>query len=604
MANFAVVVDPDPARRARFAAAAGPRLHLLPGLLAGSCGEGEFQAVWAAAPRAPVGTARDRDGAAVIWGEAIAPASVARLVPAQLRERWHAASDPDGWLTWDGFFVAVVYHRHLGVVAGADLLGLMPVYHWSNGEVLLIASSPEVFPDHPSFHPSLDPAALAGVMITNGLFRGRALWKGVRRLEPAHFLRWERGGAAAELPDRRLGPEIEAHDSSSRPFPEQLEILDAACARVIRRHAPPEEPCGVFLSGGMDSRLVAGYLDRQGTRPIALTLGNPRDLEMRCARRVAEALGLEQHTASVPYDLYPVFAAALSSRWEHLASGGGVIFGWGAHAFLGALPPRVVTGIPLDWALGGPATFGLAAGEMTFERCFPLKLNDSGFSPALLARLLRREVFGDVVEAVLHEIRIDYEKLADDPLRRLWTFVLHHRERFNAGVGAWHLCFGSWPVVIALDRDWLATIAGTPPATLADRRAEQALLCTRFPRLARLPLDRNGYLTTPLLAGRLRGFVDRFLSYVRTRWVAPRLGPERERRYYYRIYDLNNAGWRAVRQLAEPHRERLKALFVPEVLDEILPSPSARVLYRGDLISEGLKVKQLLILALWAGDHL
>ncbi|MGD1149156.1 MAG: asparagine synthase-related protein [Thermoanaerobaculaceae bacterium] len=537
-------------------------------------------------------------------GEAISPDSGARIAPEMLREQWRPDAGPADWRTWDGFFAAMVFDQRLGLVAGADLLGLFPFYHWSDGEVLLMASSPEPFQYHPAFRRAFDPAALAGIMLTNGLLRGRALWQDVHRLRPAHFLRFRPGSLRAESADSGWQAALKRRDGAPLSWAEQLERMSAAFERVIRRHAPPGDPCGLFLSGGMDSRLVAGYLDRQGTRPVALTLGIPTDIEMNCARRVARELGLEHRTASVPFELFPLFAEKLTSRWEHLANGGNVVFGWGTRDFLSSFPARIANGIVLDWVAGGSYDFGIEPDQLSFDYGFALKGNDAGFSPALLARLLRPEVFGDLVRNTLEEMRADHAALADEPLMRFWHFFLLHHGRFNAGSAAWHLSFGSWPVMISLDRDLFTSMLDLPLVTLEDRKAEQALLCREFPALARLPLDRNGYLTTPLMAGRVRRLVDRFPSYFRTRWVAPRTGLKHERRYFYRIYDLNNEGWTAVRRLAEPWRDGLKALFVPEVLDEILPPPDQTIRYRGDLIAEGSKLKQLLILALWTRDHL
>lgn len=604
MANFALIVDRDPARRNRFIAAVAPRLHLLPGLRAGSCAAGDFQAVWAASPRAPIGSVSDPLGAAVVWGEAISPASADRITPLELRERWNPGSDPATWTTWDGFFAAVVFDPRFGLVAGADLLGLFPVYEWSDGDVLLVASSAEPFQHHPSFRRALDPAGLVGVMLTNGLFRGRTLWQGVNRLPPANFLRWRHGSEPAHSPDGRLANDLTSRDWSRLPPPEQLEALGGAVERALRRHTPPEEPCGLLLSGGLDSRLVAGYLDRQGTPTTALTLGLPGEIDVRCARRVARALGIEHRTAELRYERYPVFAETLTSRWEHLAAGWSVTHGWGQREFLGPLPARLANGIILEWIVGGARTLGLEPDQLSFDAVFPRKINDSGFPPALLGRLLRPGVFGDLLRSTLRDVRTDYEASADEPLRRLWRFLVSHRARFHGGVAGWRLCFGSWPALIALDRDLLATLTRLPQTTLVDRKAEQALLCREFPSLARLPLDRNGFLTTPLLAGRLRRWVDRFPSYARTRWRGRHPGAWGERRYYYRIHNLNNPGWIAIRRLAEPHRDALRTLFVPEVLDEILPPPDQPVRYVGDLIDEGHKLRQLLILALWAKDHL
>ena len=577
---------------------------MLPGLESGACGSGDFHAVWAAAPNAPVRWVADPHGAAVVLGEAIAPDSAARIDPHALRQRWRPDAEPATWWTWDGFFAAMVFERRGGVVAGADLLGLFPFYHWSDGEVLVMASSPEPLQCHPAFRRALDRAGLLGIMLTNGLFRGRTLWADVHRLQPAHFLRFTGEGAPTESADSALAATRNRCGPPQLSPGEQLDMVGAALTRTIRRHSPAGEPCGIFLSGGLDSRLVAGYLHRQGTPLVALTLGHPNDIEMRCARGVARELDIEHRTASVPLALYPVFAETLTSRWEHLANGGEVIFGWGTRAFLTSFPARIANGIQLDWLLGGSYDFGVEPDRLSFDRGFALKVNARGFSPALLGRLLRPEVFRGLVGATIEEMRADCDGMAEDPLRRFWHFFLLHRGRFSAGSAAWHLSFGSWPVMASLDRALFTTITGLPLVTWADRTAEQALLRREFPALARLPLDRNGYLTTPLTAGPGRSFLDKIPSYVRTRWLAPRLGPRLERRYYYRIFDLNNPGWAAVRRLAEPGRDALKELFVPEVLDEILPPPDRPVRYRGDLITEGSKLKQLLILAIWLKDHL
>jgi asparagine synthase (glutamine-hydrolysing) len=580
-----------------------PRLRIFADLLSGACGAGEFEAVWAAGARAPVRTIVDEGGAAVVFGEPIRPGSRERLTPEKLRAEWDAGAQPASWRTWDGYYAAIVFDGGRGLLAGTDVLGIFPFYHWSDGEVVLLASSPEPFRHHPSFRPSFDAAGLVGVMLTNGLVGGRTLWAGARRLAPAHFLHFSRDRLPVEIEDSRLAEALAAPPRRNLSEGEQLDAMNEGFEHAARRHAPDADPCGMFLSGGIDSRLVAGYLRRQGTPLVALTLGIPGDIEMRCARRVAGELGLEHRTVSVPMESYPDFAEKLTSRWEHLASGADVLFNWGTRALLRSLPARLASGIMMDWVTGGLYDLQDKRGPFTFDHAFACYGNRKGSPPALLARLLRPEVFDGVVRSVLGELRSEYKALSDDPLVAFWRFFLRHNGRFNAGIAAWHLCFGAWPVVLALDREIITTIVTLPLAILNDRRAERALVCREFPALARLPLDRNGFLTTPLSAGPLRRFLAKFPSYARTRWLAPRLGYPFERRYFYRIYDLNNEGWRAVRRRAEPWREALKTLFVPEVLDEILPPPEHHVRYRGDLISEGSRLKQLLILALWLKDH-
>ena len=71
MANFLIVVDPDAGRRSRFAGAVEPQLGLVEGLVAGRCAAGDFAALWACGPRAPVSSWSDGTGASVIWGRAL-----------------------------------------------------------------------------------------------------------------------------------------------------------------------------------------------------------------------------------------------------------------------------------------------------------------------------------------------------------------------------------------------------------------------------------------------------------------------------------------------------------------------------------------------------
>ena len=149
----------------------------------------------------------------------------------------------------------------------------------------------------------------------------------------------------------------------------------------------------------------------------------------------------------------------------------------------------------------------------------------------------------------------------------------------------------------------LNAIASVPLDTVAARAAQDRILRERFPRLARLPLDRNDFDTEPLLPTPLRRRMNQRL--VSARRFASRVGlttGERERRYYYRTYDINAQGWRGVRAAAESHRVALADIFDMDELRRWLPSPSLHIPQR-DSIHDGFRVKTLLGLMLWAAEH-
>ncbi len=238
---------------------------------------------------------------------------------------------------------------------------------------------------------------------------------------------------------------------------------------------------------------------------------------------------------------------------------------------------------------------------MSFENYFA-RLNAYGFHPSVLGKLLRREVFGDLVQDTIAQIRHIYEGYSDLESQRAWCFELYHGQRFFIGGTAWKLSFGAWPIYPGSDREILETAAGIPAAALAERRAQNALVCQRFPHLAMLPLDRGStYDTTPLLPG-ARWFVDHALREHLLRWVFQRHGGV-EQRFYYRTYDLNGPGWVAIRHRAEPHRKNVSHLFDANVLAELLPPADAPVRLDHPIIGAA-GTKSLLGFLLWAKNHL
>ena len=594
MANVVVVLDADAERRAGYVAAVRASIALVPGLVVAGCEGTDWAAVWAAAPTAPVSWEADARGGAVVWGEAIDEAGQ-RQTAAGVRAAWHA----DGTVTWDGFHAAMVVDDAGQLTVGADVLGIFPVYYWQGPGVVLVGTSPELFSGHPAFKAQLDVAGLVGVLLTNGLVGGATLWKGVRRLAPGHQLR-VRDGRVRELETYRVP---EAMEAASLPFSGHVELLAEAIGSAVRRHAPIGHRYGLLLSGGLDSRMLAGFLAAQGTRAHALTFGRHDDVELACAKGVTSALGLDHDTAEIPAAAYPP-AAEVLARWESLAAGFGGVPEWGMHPQLACLPPRVVMGHMLDGVAGGIHVswdYDPVTRSYGFDKMLEW-VTRWGFTPGALRELLVPSVH-DVIGEVTTRFRAAYESYSKKPHLRAWLGDLYHRQRFHVASSLWVTSFSSWPVVPALDRRLLAVASSMPASSLADRRVQEGVLTSRFRELAALPLDRNSYDSFPLQP-RLRHHVAR---YVRDHWkrATRAILPDntsRERRYYYRLYDLNSPGWRAVRELAELHRSSLPQIFRRETVAAWLPTPSQSVSLANPIVQSSA-LKMLLGLALVGRAH-
>ncbi len=602
MANFIAVIDPDPERRNTFVKQIKSALCPVEGLCTNGCQTGNLSVVWSANAHAPVSYVADDKGTAVLWGQAINQSDSARIDAALLRKLW-MQQRRYSQSTFDGFYAGMVYHRNYGFIAGADLLGIFPVYYWASGDVLLVGSSPELFRHHPGFRARFNPAGLVGILLTMHIFDGETLLADVHRLGAGNLLLWCADKGASEVPQYRLKAE---QGYLSLPFSAQVDILAEAIGETISRHVSAENRHSLLLSGGLDSRMLAGYLSENDVATTAITFGAPADLEMRAAERVARRLRLPHHAVEVGFDEYP-YCARLQARWEHVSNGFNFITNWAMPGRLKEFAPRVILGHVIDAVVGTSYiswAYSASCRSMSFERYFA-NINKWAIEPEVLKRLLRPQVFGDLVDETIARIEKVYHSYSQLESQRAWYFNLYNRQRFHVGSAAWTFSFGAWPVVPALDRRLLETAAGMPAATIAERRAQIELVCRRFPALAALPLDRNSYDTRPLcprLRYQLRRYVFDHVSRMcgLGHWFGK---SNHERRYYFRIFDFNSAGWRAVRRQAEDGREALFELFDRHVLNELLPGPDVPLQFEDPIVGPS-GLKSLLAFMLWSKEHL
>lgn len=594
MANVIVALDGDPVRRATFLERARARIAPMSGLEIGQREGDGWGAVWAASASAPVGVVFDGTTGTMVWGDAIDPEGRrlgAKDVARGLRE--------DDRASWDGFHLAIDLPGNGRLTASVDILGLLPLYHWRSADVVLVGTSVDVFRAHPSFGADLDPTGLIGILLMNGQVGGHTLWTGVRRLGVRKQLRVRRGHveevetlALPETDRALLALPVEGH----------VEILGDVLDQAMKRQVRPCEPHGLLLSGGMDSRQIGGLLVGQGVPVEALTFGLDGDIEMRCAKRIAKALGASHQAVEIPPSDYLAAADALM-KVEGLAAGFSNVLDWGMVPFLDRLPARVALGHVFDGVVGGihiPWAFDAKRGEFSFETIFR-RFNRWGFSPTMLRDVLSPE-FHPLVDEVVESVRDTYESSSSLPNLKAWHFDLLTRQRFHVGAAVWPVSFRSWPMSPIFDREVLRTTASMPAGSIGGRRLQQELLVARHPHLAAIALDRNSFDSLPVHP-RLRDHL-RVASADKWRHLLDRtpLGRWRpESRFYYRTYDFESPGWLGIRRSAEAHRSRIPGLLRREAIERLWPRPD-QPLRTGDGIIDSSNAKMLVGLAL-ASHH-
>jgi asparagine synthase (glutamine-hydrolysing) len=590
MANYLAIHDPDQDRCSHYLKLVKQTIAPVDGLVLQQISIGPIQVLLATHENTPVALHKG-DSACILLGMPYTDQS-ARLDASTLDELWCDASIRRRTVM-NGYFTGMRICPDGEFVAGVDQLGFFPMYYWQGPGVFLLSSSIDLFLLHPLFETQVDHGFMVALLLAGNSVGGETMLSGVRRLKAGHLLVWSPGNSPRE---EENAPLPVSDESFSLPFSVQVDLLHETIAQVMRAQTDGSE-CGLFLSGGLDSRMLAGYLHQMGKRPRTLTLGVDSDIEMHCARRVAKSLGLEHRTLDVSAEQF-VRCAGLQCRWESLANGFNFIMNWGVHPGLNG-SGAVVMGHAFDAVVGTNYigwAYSPASKTMAFDTYFE-RVNRWGIGADALRKGLRPELAG-LVDQTVQQFRKKYQGYSEHEFQRAWCFNLRHRQRFHVGGAAWAYSFGAWPILPALDHRLLALAGSMPASTIAERRAQIEILCRKFPRLAALPLDRNDGSTTPLRPG----LSDHILERARRRLgllrgTQKRLDPERL--YYYRIFNFNGPGWRSVRRAAEPARERLQTFFRPGFLDEILPGPEEELKMR-DGIVDASGVKTLLGLMMWS----
>ena len=166
------------------------------------------------------------------------------------------------FLRWDvacfarllgSFAVIVVDPSQQRFICARDPMGDRPLFYALDQDCMIVASEEAAVAAHSRVGLEVDLAALKEFLHAPSTKPGRALLKGVKELPPAHFL--EIGPRAEHLTRYwRLDERRSVRYRSNGEYAERLlEILTESVTCRLRSAGP----CGVLLSGGIDSSSVA-----------------------------------------------------------------------------------------------------------------------------------------------------------------------------------------------------------------------------------------------------------------------------------------------------------------------------------------------------------
>jgi asparagine synthase (glutamine-hydrolysing) len=201
----------------------------------------------------------------------------------------------------NGIFAFVIWDdRDQRLIAARDAVGVKPLYWWTDGRRLAVASEIGALLDAGLVRPAVDRVALDHYLACRFVPSPRTLFQGISKLPAASTLVVENGGAPRISTWREApgGPLAERDDD------ELAGRLANAFEDAVERQMMSDVPYGAFLSGGVDSAgVVAAMKDRSGTPPTTFTIGFPGhgDVldERGLAAETARVIGTSHHDTAM-----------------------------------------------------------------------------------------------------------------------------------------------------------------------------------------------------------------------------------------------------------------------------------------------------------------
>jgi asparagine synthase (glutamine-hydrolysing) len=223
--------------------------------------------------------------------------------------RFHSNSDGEvilhGYRRWglrglldrlDGMFAFALWDEDRRMLfAARDRTGKKPFFFRHQGRSLHFASTLNALLDLLPALPPLDPHAIDAFLVYQAVPAPMSVFRGVAQLLPAHFMAFSSDTGGCEI-ERYWNVSYATKTRESEA--EVLEHVESLARDAVKKRLESDVPVGVFLSGGVDSSLIAGLAARESSKPIeAMTLGfDESEFDERAyARAATDRLGMRLH---------------------------------------------------------------------------------------------------------------------------------------------------------------------------------------------------------------------------------------------------------------------------------------------------------------------
>src|SRR5262249_31299171 len=161
------------------------------------------------------------------------------------------------------FSIAIWDGRQQQLVLARDRVGKKPLFYAASQERLVFGSELKALLAGNHLSRDVDPQAVSDYFSLGYIPAPKTIYHSVRKVLPGHYLVARNGS----LPERQYW-DVSFAGTEDRTEDEWCELLRAKLCEATRVRLMSEVPLGAFLSGGVDSSAVVGFMSRLSDKPV------------------------------------------------------------------------------------------------------------------------------------------------------------------------------------------------------------------------------------------------------------------------------------------------------------------------------------------------
>ena len=191
-----------------------------------------------------------------------------------------------------GMFAFAIYDsKQQEIIIFRDRAGVKPLYYSQTDNALIFSSELRPLLNYPDFNKEIDFEAVSSYLQFGYIHAPKTIFKSVQKLLPGHYLKYD---IRSKILVKECYWNINDFYENQVAREDITEKLEATIIEAFNLRMIADVPVGVFLSGGIDSSLVAAIVQKYSKMPInTFTIGfeDKKYDESNYAKEIAKYLG-------------------------------------------------------------------------------------------------------------------------------------------------------------------------------------------------------------------------------------------------------------------------------------------------------------------------